>query len=183
MKYLRLYESLSLNHIRKQLPFEIAKGNADLSVRRLLKTEDKIDYDVYLPSKGINLQRPFVWTLEQKQDLIMSVIKDLDIRKITIIRDFSNSTIQIIDGKQRLSTILSFCNDGFPIDIEGYGEYLFSKLPKDIQNSILSLTIYSDVAYEDKNYKISDEDKINWFEKLNYAGTPADKEHLKNLKN
>ena len=33
-----------------------------------------IDWNVYLPTKGKNLQRDFVWTLEQKRELINSML-------------------------------------------------------------------------------------------------------------
>jgi len=34
------------------------------------------DFDVYLPTKEINLQRPMVWTLKQKQKFIELIIKN-----------------------------------------------------------------------------------------------------------
>lgn len=45
----------------------------------------KIDFDVFLPSIGKNLQRPKVWTIAQKQQLIISVFKDLNIPTIVAI--------------------------------------------------------------------------------------------------
>jgi hypothetical protein len=36
----------------------------------------KIDFDVYLPTKGINLQREKVWSLLQKRELIMSILME-----------------------------------------------------------------------------------------------------------
>lgn len=45
----------------------------------------KLDFDVYLPTKGKNLQRPFCWTLAQKRELILSMIKGIDIQAFSII--------------------------------------------------------------------------------------------------
>ena len=75
----------------------------------------KIDMDVYLPSKDMNLQRDFVWDIHQKQQLIMSVFLERYIPYICVasLIDGDNDKLQIIDGKQRLSTFISFLNDEF----------------------------------------------------------------------
>jgi len=49
------------------LPHEI-----NSSVKHFSK--ENIDWDVYLPSKGKNLQRNFVWAIEQKRELIWSIL-------------------------------------------------------------------------------------------------------------
>ena len=45
-----------------------------------------IDWDVYLPSYGFNLQRPFVWTVEQNRELIMSILRENFIPKISVVQ-------------------------------------------------------------------------------------------------
>ena len=50
---------------------------------KYLKSQ-KIDFDVFLPTKGINLQRGFVWILQQKQDLIQSILIGRKIPEIAI---------------------------------------------------------------------------------------------------
>ena len=52
--------------------------NIDLEIEEVCSSvkyfkQNDIDWDVYLPTKGKNLQRGFVWTLEQKRELILSV--------------------------------------------------------------------------------------------------------------
>ncbi len=39
------------------------------------------DFEVYLPTKGTNLQRELVWTLEQKKELIKSIILEREINQ------------------------------------------------------------------------------------------------------
>lgn len=79
-------KKLSLNKIRKPFNFKIIKGSS-MSINDFLDIYDDIavDYDVYLPTKRMNLQRPLVWTLEQKQELIISVLKGIDLASISII--------------------------------------------------------------------------------------------------
>jgi len=67
---------MKLSDFRKQLPFLVQDNMTVFYSMRMLK-KYTLDFDVYLPSIGKNLQRPFVWTLEQKQALILSVLKGM----------------------------------------------------------------------------------------------------------
>src|SRR6478735_323809 len=102
--------------MKEKLELSALKSNLNLNINTLqlhpiYKLVDSsykttIDFDVYLPSKKMNLQRDFVWTLEQKQSLILSFFKGIKIPKLSIIQyqDDSNSNnivtiLKIIDGK------------------------------------------------------------------------------------
>jgi hypothetical protein len=183
---------LTLKDVRKELPFNISYNLADISIKDILNKEKyniEIDWDVYLPTKGINLQRGFVWTLEQKRELILSIFKGIKIPNLTFIlfrEDFNKenrkSIYKIIDGKQRLSTMLSFCKGEFSV-IWNNKEYFFDDLDLSIQGEFLYHgRLISNIGYEYPDKLISDDDKITWFELINFAGTPQDKEHLNKLK-
>ena len=66
---------LTLQDVRPKLPFNINHGMADICIKHILDPNWNItmDWDVYLPTKNLNLQRPFVWTLNQKRELIYSL--------------------------------------------------------------------------------------------------------------
>ena len=137
------------------------------------------DFDVYLPSFGIYLQRPFIWTLEQQQSLIESVIFR-DTRAIPPVAvvsrdDISYGKYEVIDGKQRLMTLLNFSCDGFPIHLFGK-DYLLSELPEDYRNWILGYPIIAWLAYD-----LTDRQKVDWFTRINFAGTPQDRHHMEHL--
>jgi Protein of unknown function DUF262 len=173
---------LKLSHFRKKLPFNINHGMADISLRSLLKHKDyQIDFDVYLPTKGKNLQRPFVWTLFQKRELILSKLKGVKLAPISVI-NFDHKIYKIIDGKQRLSTLISFVQNEFSIEVDGE-EFYFDDLDEDTaKGEFLYQPIYADIGYEYPYQRIADDDLIAWFEMINFSGTPQDAEHLKNLK-
>jgi len=191
--------TLKLSDIRKQFHFNLQKNmyNGHLMDWKEYRYKHgyKLDFDVYLPSKGKNLQRPYCWTLEQKRELILSIIKGIDIQYFTIIiheAEDKTKTYKVIDGKQRLSTMIDFLNDKFTI-ILNEDEYLYSELPDynlnnldDIRNNIKyeidHFNIHFNQTYEYYDDMISDDDKIAWFEQINFAGTPQDIEHLNNLK-
>jgi uncharacterized protein DUF262/schlafen family protein len=61
-------------------------------------------------------QRKLVWTLEEKQKLIESLLKKYPVPAILLAeRDGSPGTFEIIDGLQRLHSIISFIEHAFPL--------------------------------------------------------------------
>lgn len=146
--------------------------------------KQKIDYNVYLPSKNKNLQRDFVWNIDQKRELIMSVFLERHIPALSLINCYTESTndlYQVIDGKQRLSTLISFYNNEFDIIIDNKSYYL-KDLDEDYYNHYKrGHHLKYNLVNELRPNEISDEFKIEWFKLLNYAGTPQEKEYLESL--
>lgn len=145
-----------------------------------------IDWNVFLPSIGRNLQRDFVWNIEQKRELIFSILIGRHIPHCAVINiinplDEKSDIYQIIDGKQRLSSIFDFMDNKFSIKLENR-EYLFSELPDDYKLAITNFNFRYYIVNEEIGNVISDEQKIAWFKFINYAGTPQDIEHLNSLK-
>lgn len=181
---------LTLDHIRKAIDFKISDIVSMHYLCRIIegKYDIVLDFDVYLPSKGKKLQRPLVWNLFQKQQLIMSVLKGIKLPPIMYIEyrndlDPNDKTVtyKIIDGKQRLTTLISFYKGEFPIEYEGH-EYFFKDLDEWAARSISHITLDSKRVYEYPDAMLTDDQKIAWFEMINFAGTPQDIEHLNNLK-
>ena len=65
-------------------------------------------------------QRKLVWTLEEKQKLIGSILKKYPIPAILLAERETPGTYEIIDGLQRLHSIVSFIEDAFPLETTGY---------------------------------------------------------------
>ena len=166
------------------------RGNLDLKIEETSSTfryfrKTNIDWDVYLPTKQINLQRDFVWTLEQKRELIFSLLIGRHIPHCAVINiidqnDDRKDINQIIDGKQRLSTIFSFLDDKFTIVIDDE-EYLFSELPNEYKQVFNTTYFRYYLVNEQHNKPITDDQKIQWFKFINFSGTPQDKEHINKL--
>ncbi len=96
-------------------------------------------------------QRRAVWSDKAKSYLMDTIIRGKPIPKIFIRQVLDvltkSSTRDVIDGQQRLRTILSFMRDGFPISKlhnEEFGGMLFSELPNEVQEQILSFEISVD---------------------------------------
>jgi len=178
---------ISLSNFQKKYKHHVNKGLVYVSLNKLKEWID-FDFDVYLESKGKNLQRDLCWTQLQKEALIISLLRDQKINPIVVIqvddskknRD-SNYSFKVIDGKQRLTTIFSYLNNEFPIHVEGES-YFYKALPKDCQKQIDFYYLTWDVHYSYPDEPITDDTLISLFEDCNFLGTPQDIEHLNFLK-
>lgn len=79
----------------------------------------------------------------------------------------------VIDGKQRINAALDYYAGKFSCNF--YGEdYFWEDLPHSWKTYWKGYTFRSVVLYGE----FTDEDKLGWFLRLNYGGTPQDDEHL-----
>jgi hypothetical protein len=93
-----------------------------------------------------SFQRKFVWGDAAKIMLIDTILKNIPMPKIFLSNLVRNNSPyrSVIDGQQRITTILSFIKDEFFLKKPYDGEFLdkkFSDLPKEIQNSFLRYKI------------------------------------------
>nr|DAK13394.1 MAG TPA: Protein of unknown function DUF262 [Caudoviricetes sp.] len=119
-------------------------------------------------------QRGLVWNIADKRKLIDALVNDRSIGAITYARNsFSDKYLyEILDGKQRLSTIAEFIADGFT-----YQDILFSELSKKEQDAFLNKSIgVIEVTFN------NDREKIEYFIELNSAGVRVSDEFLTSLK-
>jgi hypothetical protein len=175
----------SLSQFNKKYKHSVNKG---LSFHILGRLEEGAnwDFDVFLPTKGLNLQRDLVWTVEQKSALIITILRDQKIPPIVVVQNDKDKSLkynwQVIDGKQRMTTLFGYLKNEFPIIYEGT-EYFFNDLPEDCQRQIKMYSeIRIDVHYSYDDAPITDQTKIDLFEEINWLGTPQDINHLTKLK-
>lgn len=127
-------------------------------------------------------QRRYVWKDVAKSFLIDSILRDKPLPKIFIrqITDIKNRmTIrEVVDGQQRLRTIIDFINDGFKVKKvhnKEYGEKYFSQLDEEAQSSILTYKFSVDILIG-----VEDGDIMDIFARLNTYTTPLNKQELIN---
>ena len=147
------------------------------------------DFEVYLQSYGNNLQRKMCWTLFQKQQFIISLLKELYIPPFVCVEKKERGVISgtnyylVIDGKQRLTTILSYINNEFFIHYDNQ-EIYYDNLPPVYQNRINDNRNFKwNIYYSYTDDPLTDDDLIYLYEFTNFLGTPQDQEHIKNIKN
>ncbi len=151
-----------------------------------VKQRKKYDFEIYLPKYGVNLQRPYVWEGYQQSEYIISILQERPLENVIAIQHESNEgkiTMQIVDGKQRLTTIQKFLLGEIPVTINNKKVWWddFDEDAKRYFKSRLShITAVVYYTYEDDN--LTDDDKIRLFNFYNFAGTPQTEEHKNMLK-
>jgi hypothetical protein len=169
----------TIRELRNILKFHPQEINSSVKFFAEHRLNGKVDFNVYLPTRGFNLQRALVWDLFQKRELIWSILMKRHIPRMAILYTVNN-VYQVVDGKQRLTAMLDFYDNKFQLEILD-GLYYFKDLPVDYQNVIGGFFFAYNVVNEDFDNKIADSEKIEWFKFINFAGTPQDVAHIKKL--
>lgn len=91
-------------------------------------------------------QRREVWGDAARVMLIDSILNDIPMPKIFVSKTIKDMRTyrSVIDGQQRISTILLFLEDGFKLEGQYKGAYAgmtFSQLPEDIRDDVLLYAI------------------------------------------
>lgn len=109
-----------------------------------------------------DFQRDMVWSKAKKQGLIDTILRDWKFPPIFLVvtsRGNSMELLEVLDGQQRLSSIIDFLEDQFPIDgtIEPYDENisglhgrLFSQLPESVKFQIEQYSLRVHELYDFK---------------------------------
>lgn len=109
-------------------------------------------------------QREEVWSKKDKQYLIDTIMKKLDMPKIYL-RVIEGGKFEIVDGQQRLKAIWDFFKNKFPLDPAysgALGGKKYENLPREVQVDNFDNFILS-VCYL---YEYSDEDVRSLFRRL-----------------
>lgn len=127
-------------------------------------------------------QRRSVWKDVAKSFLIDSILRGKPLPKIFIrqITDIKTRTTirEVVDGQQRLRTIIDFINDGFKVKRvhnPQNGDKFFSQLDEDAQSAVLTYKFSVDTLIG-----VEDSDIMDIFARLNTYTTPLNKQELIN---
>lgn len=130
---------------------------------------------------GINYspeyQREFCWSDEDKEKLIESIFLGVEIGKFALIElpysDDSIYSYEILDGKQRLKTLIDFYEDKFQ-----YKGVYYSEMSIRDKNHFLNYNVALGIGKENFSLK----DKLEYFLRLNIGGVVQSEEHLSSIR-
>jgi hypothetical protein len=128
-----------------------------------------------------SFQRRAVWSEKAKSFLMDTIVRGKPIPKFFIRQKINvttrTSVREVVDGQQRLRTILSYISDGFTISrVQNpeFGGKRFSQLPEDVQSQILAYEIAVDLLIN-----LPDTEVLDIFSRLNsYAVILNEQEKL-----
>lgn len=162
------------------------KGQTDkiLSVRKLSKlrySPQRLQSLIfYYYQTGIDMtpeyQRDYVWSDQDKIDLIDSIFNSIEIGKFALIFNTFEKTdetgfgMEILDGKQRINAIIEFYEDKFR-----YKGYFYSELS---ERDRLHFIDYS-ISIAETNEELTLKERYEYFIVINSKGKAMDPEHLK----
>lgn len=137
------------------------------------RTNSIQDFVEYEKQKALVLnpafQRRAVWSDKAKSYLIDTILRGKPIPKIFLRQKINASTKtsirEVVDGQQRLRTILSYISDGFKVTKlhnATYGGLFFSQLPEDVQTAFLSYEVSVDLLVN-----LPDKEVLDIFSRLN----------------
>ncbi len=117
-----------------------------------------------------DFQRENVWLLQQRRELIESILMGLPLPLFYFNQDKSGRLI-VIDGRQRLSAIFSFMNNEFMLDklkiLDEFNKKKFKDLDPVYQSKIEDYQIMAHVIQP----MTPDRVKFDIFDRVNRAGT------------
>jgi Protein of unknown function DUF262 len=129
-------------------------------------------------------QRREVWSPKARSYLIDTIVRGKPIPKIYMRQDINPETRrtkrEIVDGQQRLHTVLSFLKDGFKISKahhEDYGGKYFSGLDKATQRDILKYEFVVDLLQD-----MPDNEVYDLFARINTYAEKLKDQELRNAK-
>ena len=148
-------------------------------IRQLNSGLDSLLHMVYSGWGGVDFdveyQRDHVWQLQDKIDLIDSIFNNIEIGKFVFVQKHGSTMgkyYEVIDGKQRLTTICEFYEDRFKYK----GKY-FSELSNKDRWKFLNHSVsygYLETPTKEAIYST--------FIKMNTCGKPMDTKHIDKVK-
>lgn len=165
---------------KKQLSAEEVRViKKDYSVYELFRKNKKRPQKLYL---DVSFQRNSVWSIRQQNELIESVLLGLPL-PIFYFKQENDASLSVIDGKQRLTALFSFLDDGFKLKGLKILSFLngkkFSELTGEYtiyQTQIEDYQLYSHVILP----PTPDRYIFEIFGRVNRAGTKLNKQEIRN---
>lgn len=153
---------------QKIMDYEIREYPIEVIVNKFKQGLDNDLAELYIP----DYQREFIWDDEQKSRFIESLVINIPIPYLFAADNKESARIEIIDGTQRIRTLVAFTDDEFEISnlkqLPALNGYRFSSLPKPMRLRLMRKTI----RLIELSSRMDEEGRRELFSRLNSGGTP-----------
>lgn len=152
-----------VNKIRAQqvVDHKIKSYTIDNYIMWFEKKEDDLNADY---------QRDYVWSEKEQQAFLCHLISGLPVGHISFVEN-EKQMYEVVDGKQRLTTLKLFVSNQIPIVLNGE-VYHYSDLDVGEQRAFRNLMLPAIELLDN-----SEKAKIKYFIDINFSGVPQSKEH------
>lgn len=159
------------NRLTKFKKYDTKVSNMPIESWFAFMDHDRIIYDA-------PYQRDYVWTEKEQQDFLNSILNGVPLGAIAIRKKIvsnGRTHYEIVDGRQRLTTLNLFYTSVIPLKTED-GDLFFKDLNFSEQYSFGDKLLPM-ISLEN----ISDIDAINYYLMVNFSGVPQNEEHKEKL--
>ena len=126
-----------------------------------------------------DFQREDVWNRKQQSELIESILMGIPLPVMYFAED-KYGNLQVIDGRQRLTSLFKFLNNNFSISSSPILTHLKGKKIKDLdKKDQIKLEDYQLIVYIIKP-QTPDRIKFDIFDRVNRGGTQLNKQEMRN---
>lgn len=143
-----------------------------LHIKRLVEVRGELIIDP-------DYQRQNVWSARQRIELIESIIMGIPLPVIYLF-ETRDGKKQVVDGRQRITTIIDFLNDKFPLKdlriLRDYNDCRFSDLPPKVQGIFEDFQILCYVIQPPTAERV----KYDIFDRVNRGGTKLNSQEMRN---
>ena len=141
------------------------------------------DYKKGILNLDPEYQRGLVWSLKQKQAYVMNLFLEKAVVSPTlvlnlVVEENEKNSFEVVDGKQRLSTLFDFLENRFPL---ANGKY-FLDLSSDDTRYLLRLDVRYTRIECICGRNLTTEEKVELFLEINELGTKMSEEHIDKVK-
>lgn len=153
--------------------------------RKFLTTSHPVTVSFYIWSHEENYlnvnapyQRDYVWGEKEQQDFLFSLFNNLPLGIICLVTDLDKDAgcYEVVDGKQRITTLIKFLNNEIPYKYKGVDHY-----HKDMTALDKRVMKNRQLPYEELYHEVSESDKLEYFYRINFTGVPQSDEHRKRI--
>ena len=124
-------------------------------------------------------QRDYVWKEKEQQEFLFSFFNNLPLGTVAIAinsdygdEESVSSYYEVVDGKQRITTMLMFINNEIPYIVDGV-PYYWKDLDVKTQRAFKGRTF----PYQEISNSVDEKVKLEYFYRVNFTGVPQDKSH------
>ena len=105
--------------------------------------------------------------------------KGIETKPTFIVNVVKNRKIEVLDGKQRITTLLDFIEDKIKLE----NGKVFSELSEEDKKTILFHQVrYTRIIKQGYNNDLTDKEKIELFLEMNELGTKMSDKHIEKIK-